>query len=124
MGFHIWRLFNVGGSKKSFREDLKKFLLYALYAQGVPLLINIITLIIDSSKDKITSHYPNMGAVRCFLGEAGYQKKNHYFESATFIYHDLFIILVQLVNSVFLFSIGKVLRRGCKIQAERLKLMG
>ena len=126
MGFHIWRLFNVGGSKKPFREDMKKFLFYALYAQGVPLLINIITLIIDSSKDKITSHYPNMGAVRCFLGEDLMQKKNHphYFESAKFIYHDLFMFIVQLVNGVFLFSIGKVLRRGWKVQAERLELMG
>ena len=126
MGFHIWKLFNVGGSKKPFREDLKKFLLYALYAQGVPLLINIITAIIDSRKDGITSHYPNMGDVTCFLGEGKEQKMEHpsYFESAMFIYNDLFMFLVQMVNGAFLISIGKVLRRGWNDQAERLRLMG
>merc|ERR1711971_858585 len=39
-------------------------------------------------------------------------------------YHDLFMFIVQLVNGVFLFSIGKVLKRGWKNQAERLELMG
>ena len=127
MGFHIWRLFTgVGGSKKTFREDLRKFLFYALYAQGVPLLINVITAIIDSTSDRITPHHPNMGMLRCFLGEGKEQKMAHpsYFVSAKFIYNDLFMILVQLVNGFFLISIGKVLRRGWKDQAESLKLMG
>ena len=127
MGFHIWRLFTgVGGSKKPFREDLRKFLFYALYAQGTPLLINIITAIIDSSKEKITSHYPNMGGVRCFLGEDKDALAEHgsYFESAKFIYHDIFMFIVQLVNGGFLISIGKVLSRDWKLQAERLNLVG
>merc|ERR1712210_256127 len=74
-GFHIWRMFNVGGSKKPFREDLKKFLFYALYAQGVPLLINIVTAIVDSRRDKISSFYPNMGELTCSLGEGRTQKE-------------------------------------------------
>ena len=123
MGFHIWRLFNFGSSRKPFREDLKKFLFYALYAQGVPLLINIITAIIDSTRDKITPHYPNMGEHRCFLGENKMAHPN-YFRSSKFIYNDVFLVLVQFVNGFFLISIGKVLRRGWKDQAERLKLMG
>ena len=126
MGFHIWRMFNIGGSKKPFREDLKKFLFYALYAQGVPLLINIVTAIIDSTRDGITSHYPNMGELRCFLGEGKPQKMEHpsYFESAKFIYNDLFLVIVQLVNGFFLISIGRVLSRGFQNQADRLKLIG
>ena len=126
MGFHIWKLFNAGGSKKPFREDLRTFLLYALYAQGGPLLINIITAVIDSTKDEIRSHFPNMGDVTCFLGEGKEQKLEHpsYFESAIFLYNDLFMFIVQLVNGAFLISIAKVLRRGWKDQAERLKLMG
>ena len=124
MGFHIWRVFNVGSSRKPFREDLKKLGFYALYAQGVPLLISIITAIIDSTRDKITLHYPNMGKLRCFLGENKMEHPPSYFVSAKFIYNDLFMILVQLVNGFFLISIGKVLRRGWKDQAERLKLMG
>jgi len=123
MGFHIWRLMNVGGSKKSSREDLKKFLKFALYAQGTPLLINIITAIIDSTRTRITPHYPNMGELRCFLGE-NYMAEKNYFRSAKFIYNDLFLFLVQFVNAFFLISIAKVLRRGWKHQAEGLKLKG
>jgi hypothetical protein len=123
MGFHIWRLFNVGSSRKTRREDQKTLLFYALYAQGVPLLINIITAIIDSTRDRITPHYPNMGELRCFLGESKMKHPN-YFKSAKFIYNDIFLFLVQFVNGFFLISIGKVLRRGWNDQAERLKLMG
>ena len=126
MAFHTWRVFNKRGSKKPFQEDPKKFLHYALYAQGVPLLINIVTATIDSSRDKITAHYPNMGEIRCFLGESKDNKLEHpsYFESSKFIYHDLFMFLGQLVNAVFLVSIGKVLKRGWENQAELLKLTG
>ena len=126
MGFHIWRMFNVGGSKKPFREDLKKFLFYALYAQGVPLLINIVTAIVDSTRDKISSFHPNMGELTCSLGEGKTQKEAYpsYFVSARFIYHDLFLFLVQIVNGVFLISIGRVLSRGFQNQADRLELMG
>jgi len=126
MGFHIWRMFNIGGSKKPFREDLKKFLFYALYAQGVPLLINIVTAIVDSTRDKISSFHPNMGELTCSLGEGRTQKVAHpsYFVSARFIYHDLFLFLVQIVNGVFLISIGRVLSRGFQNQADRLELMG
>jgi len=128
MGFHIWRLFNVGGSRKLFREDLKKFLFYALYAQGVPLLITIITAIIDSTRDgaRPRSHYPNMGEFRCFLGEGKEQKKEHphYHESAKFIYMDLFLIIIQFVNGIFLISIGRVLSRGWQNQADMLEMRG
>ena len=126
MGFHIWRMFNIGGSKKPFREDLKKFLFYALYAQGVPLLINIVTAIVDSRRDKISSFYPNMGELSCSLGEGRKQKAAYpsYFVSAKFIYNDLFLFLVQIVNGVFLISIGRVLSRGFQNQADRLELMG
>ena len=126
MGFHTWRVFNMRSSKKPFREDRKKFLLYALYAQGFPLLINIVTAIIDSGRDKISAHYPTMGEIKCFLGESKDNWHEHpsYFESAKFIYHDLFMFLGQLVNAVFLISIAKVLKRGWKNQAERLKLIG
>ena len=123
MGFHIWRLFNVGGSRKPFREDLKKFLFFALYAQGTPLLINIITAIIDSTRTRITPHYPNMGELRCFLGENKMAHPN-YFRSAKFIYNDLFVLLVQLANGFFFISIVKVFRRGWKNQAALMQMTG
>ena len=121
MGFHIWRMFHVGGSKKPFREDLKKFLMYTLFAQGVPFLISIITL---------TQRGPNMGHIPSFLG-SGKQKNKYssenedsYFASPKFIFNDQFLLLASFVNGVFLISIGKVLCRVWKAEAERQELMG
>ena len=110
---------------------LQKFGYYALYAQGAPLLINIITAIVDSTKEerehgeglRITKHYPNMGELTCYLG----QNKDttlSYFGTSKFIYSHLFMLLVQVVNAGFMISIGMVLYKGWENQAKRLEMMG
>ena len=121
MGFHIWRMFHVGGSKKPFREDLKKFLMYMLCAQGVPLLISIITLTQRGPS-------PNMGHIPSFLGSRkqknSWENRDSYYTSPKFIFNDQFLLLALFVNGVFLISIGKVLCRVWKAEAERQELMG
>ena len=126
MGFHIWRMFNVGGSKKPFREDLKKFLMYMLCAQGVPLLISINTILVDTQRGPS----PNMGHIPSFLG-SGKQKNKYssenrdsYFASPKFIFNDQFLYLAMLTNSFFCISILKVLHRGFEDQTDRQRLMG
>ena len=131
MGVHVWRMFKVGGVRRTFREDLQKFGYYALYAQGAPLLINIITAIVDSTKEerehgdglRITKHYPNMGELTCYLGE-NKDTTLSYFGTSKFIYSHLFMLLVQVVNAGFMISIGMVLYKGWENQAKRLEMMG
>ena len=131
MGVHVWRMFKVGGVRRTFREDLRKFGYYALYAQGAPLLINIVTAIVDSTKEereqgeglKITKHYPNMGELTCYLGE-NKDPNLSYFGTSKFIYSHLFMLLVQVVNAGFMISIGMVLYKGWENQAKRLEMMG
>ena len=121
MGFHIWRMFNVGGSKKPFREDLKKFLMYMLCAQGVPLLISIITLTQRGPS-------PNMGHIPSFLGSGkqknSWENRDSYYTSPKFIFNDQFLYLAMLTNSFFCISILKVLHRSFQNQTDRLRLMG
>ena len=123
MGFNLWKVFNFHGSKS--RESIGRFLKYCLYAQGVPLLISIITATADELRPihevtglpQATPHFPNMGVVRCFVGEQ-YEDGLTYFESAKFIYMDLFILLIQMANIFFLGSIYMVLFKGWENQAR------
>ena len=117
MGFNLWKVFNFPRSKN--RESITRFLKYCLYAQGVPLLISIITATADELRPnhKVTPHFPNMGVVRCFVGEH-YDEGLSYFASAKFIYMDLFILLIQIASIFFLGSIYMVLFKGWENQAR------
>ena len=123
MGFNLWKVFNFHSSKK--RESIGRFLKYCLYAQGVPLLISIVTAIVDQFRPKneetgihfVTPHFPNMGVVRCFVGEH-FEDGLTYLGSAKFIYMDLFMLLVQIANIFFLGSICNVLIKGWENQAR------
>ena len=123
MGFNLWKVFNFNRSKN--RESIGRFLKYCLYAQGVPLLISIITATADEMRPthevtgfpQVTPHFPNMGVVRCFVGEH-YEDGLTYFGSAKFIYVDLFILLIQIANIFFLGSICTALFKGWKNQAS------
>ena len=127
MGFNLWRVFNFHSKK---RENLRRFLKYVLYAQGMPLLISISTAIADASRPKSEEghslaepHFPNMGVVRCFLGEQ-YKSDQKYLESAKFIYMDVFMLVIQIANAYFLGSICLVLFRGWNNQARLDKITG
>ena len=129
MGFNLWKVFNFHSSKK--RESIGRFLKYCLYAQGVPLLVSIVTAIADQFRPKnektglhyVTPHFPNMGIVRCFVGEQA-EDGLTYFGSAKFIYMDLFMLLVQIANIFFLGSICKVLFKGWENQARLDNIKG
>ena len=136
MGFNIWRLF-TGNSERAYRcssqhdarGELRTLLLFCVYGQGMPLIVSIITAIIDStrplindgSRRKISPMYPNMGDLGCFLGES--EPMNlHYLESARFLYSDLFVILIQITNFYFFSTICLVLYRGWENQKKILQM--
>merc|ERR1719219_1253616 len=96
----------------------------------MPLLISISTAIADASRPKSEEghslaepHFPNMGVVRCFLGEQ-YKSDQKYLESAKFIYMDIFILLIQIANIFFLGSICSVLFKGWGNQARLDEMKG
>ena len=125
MGFHIWRMFSFSSAMKDRRGDLGKLVSYALYAQGAPAIICAITAIVDATRQGTATksvHHPNMGVFRCFLGAA--KNDQSYLTSPRFIYSDVFIILIQLVNIYFLSSVIVVLYRGWENQAKLLHLKG
>jgi len=130
LGFNIWKEFTQSRLSSSLvirrtkKEELYKFFKIFSYSHGMPLVICSITAIIDSSRPLRSIpilYYPNMGTVRCFLGEVS---GSSYLNSGVFLYSDVFCVLVITTNMYFLCSNTMVLRRGWKNQAELLHYTG
>ena len=88
----------------------------------MPLLISIITSILDATRDKITAHYPNMGELKCFLGETRGQV-NSYFGTAQFLYFDMFTILILVSNLYFLGCVWRIIHKGWQMNQASLRGM-
>ena len=139
LGFDIWMRFSYPSTRGGARGDGKKLLFYALYAQGLPLLVSIVTTIVDATRPfvgdhnnsstnytdqhKITAHYPNMGDLKCFLGETK-MSVNSYFGTAGFLYFDMFTILILVSNLYFLGSVIWVIHKGWENQASLRGMTG
>jgi len=125
MGFNIWRMFSfMQSSQKNIRGETRQLLVYSVYSQGLPLVICAVTAVVDASKPRVQPHFPNMGDLRCFLGEPAQRPRSYYFESAKFIYFDVFVLVIQLVNLLFFCCIMVVIHRGWKNQADLVNFRG
>ena len=104
MGFKTWRIFSGSSSetrrsRDSFTDERRTFLYFSIYAQGLPLLVCIATAITDACRERkhngngliATRHFPNMGVVRCFVGEM-YAERTTYLGSAKFLFNDMFMV--------------------------------
>lgn len=65
MCYDICLAFRVGINRR--RSDLNRFLVYCLYALGVPLLLTAIVFIIDLTTFIPEAYRPLMGVERCYL---------------------------------------------------------
>ena len=83
---------------------------YTLYAQGLPLLVVLITMAVDSKRPDSPddtfddTSFPNMGIYSCSLGNKKTADPPSYFETAHFLYFQLYVILI-LVTNLILFGI-------------------
>ena len=128
MSFSIYSKFtNMSVHSPSKSSERKKLMCYSLYAQGVPLLIVIITMSIDSSvvREKVNAedliHYPNMGIYSCFLGAIKTASHQIYFGRPEFIYFQSFLLLIQISNLIFLGFTVKYLVEGFRNKAKLTK---
>ena len=106
-------------------------MIFAIYAQGLPFIVCIITAIVDACREgrkdemglKAAPHFPNMGVLRCFVGEQEDYKKN-YFASPKFLYHDMFMVIIQMFNLYFYGSICVGLCKGWENQDSIRRMKG
>ena len=136
MGFKTWKIFS--GSKypsrrsnDDFANEKRTFMIFAIYAQGLPFVVCIITAIVDACREgrkdemglKAAPHFPNMGVLRCFVGEQEDDKTN-YFASPKFLYHDMFMVFIHMINLYFYGCICVFLCKGWENQASIRRLKG
>jgi len=128
MSFNIWLKFTGMSMQPPTKEnENKKFWKYFLYAQGAPLLIVVITAIVDAtaketSNDENLIHYPNMGKYVCFVGATDTSFKQSFFGRPEFIYFHLIMAIIQFSNIVFLGLTIKSLHAGWRNQAKLHKI--
>ena len=132
MSFNVWMKFAVmsiqANTRTTKEKENKKFLKYAIYAQGMPLLIVAITAIIDGTatrgcpEDLI--HYPNMGKYGCFLGAVVTAEHQSFFGRPEFIYFYVFLLILQLFNTFFLGHTLWFLNEGWKNQKKLITETG
>jgi len=108
LGFFFWisaMAINITHTfAKSFRNSSrdeasnKSLLLHILYAQGVPLFITIITIMMDTMN--ISSDYivPGMGDIQCFFGHEKVSDAPSFFKTPSFLYFYLIISIIMVSN--------------------------
>merc|ERR1712110_174304 len=80
-------------------KQTKAVFLHILFGQGVPLVVTLVTLVMDTrgGDDQIL---PNMGIYSCFVGEEFKEKPGSFLKSPVFLYFYLTIVIAWLINIV------------------------
>ena len=77
---------------------MKTILGYTLYAQGLPTLLTVVTVLLDEAGPCDITR-PNMGTFKCFLGTE-YGAVDSFFKSAQFLYFYLIVGILIIVNII------------------------
>jgi len=80
-------------------KQTRAVLLQILLGQGIPLLVTLVTLAMDTmgSVDQVL---PNMGVYSCFIGEEYKENKSPFYKTPAFLYFYLTIIIAWVINIV------------------------
>lgn len=77
----------------------KKLLLSIIYAQGMPLIVTLVTILMDHFGSEESHILPNMGKYRCGLGSE-FNFNITFLKTSRFLYFYLIILIITLVNII------------------------
>jgi len=97
MAFNITKSISTMQVVRNQKSSLKSFLVYFLYAQGIPVLISITVLLLDTFQPNIP--LPNMGNFSCFVGQE-FDLDTSFFANSTFLYYYLIMIVLISFNII------------------------
>jgi len=98
MAFNIAKSLSVMKIVRNNKSSLKSFLVNFLYAQGIPTVITILTVLMDLIQPNGIL-LPNIGEFSCFVGSE-YDHQKSFFETSEFIYFYLIVILLITFNVI------------------------
>jgi len=107
IGFFFWMsamAFNITKSLSAMKivrnqnSSFKYLVVYCLYAQGIPALITIFILLMDTIRPGNTL-LPNVGEFNCFVGSE-YAPEKSFFKKSEFVYFYLIVIVLITFNFI------------------------
>jgi len=102
MAFNIAKSLSTMKLVRNSKSNFKSFLMYFLFAQGIPIMFTVFTVLMDIIKPK-NAILPNVGEYACFIGSEFVLGKS-FFSSPEFFYFYL-IVLVIITFNIICFSI-------------------
>jgi len=98
MAFNIAKSLSALKIVRNQNSSLKNLLVYCLYAQGIPALISIFIILMDTIKPS-NALLPNVGEFNCFVGSE-FDPEKSFFEKSEFIYFYLIVIVMITFNFI------------------------
>ena len=83
--------------------------MYFLFAQGIPILFTVFTVLMDTIKP-IDDPLPNVGEFSCFIGSE-YVEGKSFFKSSEFLYYYLIVLVIITFNIVCFSETARYLSR-------------
>merc|ERR1712240_147135 len=80
-------------------KQTRAVLLQILLGQGIPLLVTLVTLAMDTMGSE-NLVLPNMGVYSCFIGEEYKENKSPFYKTPAFLYFYMTIIIAWVINIV------------------------
>eukprot|EP00092_Neocalanus_flemingeri_P003421 GFUD01003663.1.p1 GENE.GFUD01003663.1~~GFUD01003663.1.p1 ORF type:complete len:522 (-),score=96.54 GFUD01003663.1:203-1768(-) len=99
MAIHITRTLTNSFAETNSSNPRKTLLRNICYAQGCPLLITLLTAIMDNLASPNSSILPNMGKFLCFLGSE-YSLETPFHRTPEFLYFYLVITIIMITNVI------------------------
>jgi len=98
MAFNIAKSLSTIQLVRNQKSSWKSFLVYFLYAQGIPILISVFVFLMDNLQPEDIL-LPNMGEFNCFVGSEFSQEKT-FFQTSQFLYYYLIVIVLISFNII------------------------
>jgi len=98
MAFNIAKSLSTMKIVRNSKSSFKSFLVYFLFAQGIPMLFTIFIVLMDAIKPK-DALLPNVGEFSCFVGSE-YVLGKSFFRTSEFLYYYLVVLAIIIFNVV------------------------
>jgi len=96
MAFNIAKSLSTMKIVRNNKSSLKSFLMYFLFAQGIPTCFTIFAVVMDSIKPD-DAPLPNVGEFSCFIGSE-YITGKSFFTTSQFVYFYLIVLTIITFN--------------------------
>ena len=92
--FRAFRKIRLTSVASKERDDIRKLLFYTMYASGAPMIIIILSVVVEYQPQTYAGPRPQFGVERCFFGS----------DVGSFIFFHLPLMIIQVSTSFYNFN--------------------